>query len=245
MYQNELFSILDSVESTNNYAMARVNAGTACNREAWFAMEQWGGKGQRGKNWESNIGENIILSVIVKPSKLFIHKPFLMSALVVKICAEFVQQHVKEKVKIKWPNDIYIGDRKAGGILIENNFKGKDWQWAVIGVGVNVNQTFFDGGIKNPISLKQTTGKTYEPIVLARALYQVLLSSLDVITAQNLYDSLDYLNIHLYKKGEAIKLRKNNAVFTTTIVAINDYGCLLTHDVMDRKFEVGEVEWVK
>ncbi len=245
MHQNELFSILDSIESTNNYAMAKVNAGTASNGQAWFAKEQWGGKGQRGKSWESCTGENIILSTIVKPSKLLLHKPFLLSTLVAKVCAEFVQQHIKEEVKIKWPNDIYIGDRKAGGILIENKFKGKEWQWAVVGVGINVNQTAFEESVINPTSLKRLTGENYDPIILGKKLHEALLNFLEGIAVKNLYDGLDYLNIHLYKKGEIVQLRKDNAVFKTTIRLVNEYGCLLTKDVMERKFEVGEVAWIK
>jgi BirA family transcriptional regulator, biotin operon repressor / biotin---[acetyl-CoA-carboxylase] ligase len=245
MEQNELFSILDSVESTNNYAMAQVHAGLATNGLAWFAKEQWAGKGQRGKAWKSAVGENIILSVAIKPNKLFTSKPFYFSSLVASVCRAFFAEIADEEIKIKWPNDIYFNDRKAGGILIENILKGKDWQWAIIGIGLNINETDFDEDIDNATSLKIITKNNYDPIALAKELHFSLLDELSQITEQRLPLHLNNLNNHLYKKNELVHLKKDNAVFKTTIVAVNEYGQLLTEDVIERTFDVGEVEWVR
>ena len=74
MEQNEIFSILDSVESTNNYAMQQVHAGLAKHGQAWYALEQWGGKGQRGKLWKSSVGENVILSIAIQPNAILDRK---------------------------------------------------------------------------------------------------------------------------------------------------------------------------
>ena len=86
-------------------------------------------------------------------------------------CLDFFSKYIKENVKIKWPNDIFINDRKAGGILIENVIKGNLWQWAVIGIGLNINQENFEKENLKAISLKQITGKNYDVIELAKELH--------------------------------------------------------------------------
>jgi BirA family transcriptional regulator, biotin operon repressor / biotin---[acetyl-CoA-carboxylase] ligase len=242
MHQFELFSILDTVESTNNYAMQQIHAGLAIDGQAWFAKEQWGGKGQRGKTWISKTGENIILSLSIKPNPIYKHLPFCLSMLIANVCRLFLGEIARKQVKIKWPNDIYIDDRKAGGILIENVFKGKEWEWAVIGIGINVNQIMFDENAANPTSLKLITWETYDVIELAKKLHCACLKEIkeqtEIILIKN-----DF-NAHLYKKDETISLRKNNAVFKTEIIAVNEYGQLLTKDAIERSFEVGEIDWI-
>ncbi len=244
MQQTELFSILDSVESTNNYAMQQVHAGLAKNGQAWFAHKQWGGKGQRGKMWESAAGENIILSIAMLSNKAFSANPFYISALVACLCRKWFAEIAGASTKIKWPNDIYWGDNKAGGILIENQFKGKALEWTIIGIGINVNQIVFDEAIANPTSLKAITGKTYEPVELAKSLHLALMDVLGNERLESLQNKLAYYNQYLYKKNEQVSLKKGNAVFKTNILAVNEYGQLLTKDVIERAFEFGEVSWI-
>ncbi len=245
MDQNEIFSILDTVESTNNYAMQQVHAGLAKHGQAWYAHEQWGGKGQRGKEWKSQPGENLILTLAVQPDTVFKGKPFLLSTLVGNVCRNCFEEIAGGGTKIKWPNDIYWRDRKAGGILIENIFKGNNWQWSIIGIGINVNQLVFDESVANATSLKIITEIDHDPILLARKIQKILLAKLEQITVIDLDTQILELNNHLYKKMETVHLKKANAVFETKIIAVNEYGQLLTEDVMERKFEVGEVEWVR
>lgn len=242
MSQNQLFSILDRVESTNNYAMEQVHAGLASHGQAWFAKEQWGGKGQRGKIWQSTVGENVIMSIALKPNKAFNGKPYLLSATVAAICQQLIMEYTANEITIKWPNDIYWGDRKAAGILIENIFKGNSWEWAIVGIGINVNQTVFDFVGVNPTSLKLITNMVLDPVEIAKKLHNKLLNALEVVQEERVY--LKYLNEILYKKNENVQLKKDNAVFETKIIAVNEYGQLLTKDAMERVFNVGEVQWV-
>lgn len=244
MQQSELFSILDCVESTNNYAMAQVHAGLATEGQAWFANDQTAGKGQRGKEWKSAVGENIILSVAIKPNKLFMSKPFCFSMLIANICRAFFAEKAAKPIKIKWPNDIYCNDRKAGGILIENIFKGKEWQWAVVGIGININQTAFDQELTNATSLKLITNLEYDVVALARNLHSILLSVLESKYNINVENILKTYNDNLYKKEKEVTLKKGNIVFDTTIKKVNEYGYLQTEDVVERQFAVGEVEWI-
>ena len=239
--QKGLFSILDRTDSTNNYAAARIHAGLAKNGEGWYARDQFAGRGQRGKTWKAAPGENVFLSVAVRPGKAFAATPFLLSVLAANSCRDFLGTLSGEIIKVKWPNDLYWRDNKTGGILIENIYKGNLWDWAIIGIGINVNQTVFDVSISNAASLKMITGRDHDPAQLAEQLHGLLLNRLENIKTQDLPAVLKTYNDHLYKKGERIKLKKDNAVFETTVTGVNQYGQLMTEDVLQRLFEVGEV----
>ncbi|MBS1927455.1 MAG: biotin--[acetyl-CoA-carboxylase] ligase [Chitinophagaceae bacterium] len=237
-----MFRVLDSVDSTNNYAMELVQDGLANHGDAWFAKEQFSGKGQRGKIWKSTAGMNLILSIVITPTPFFQQHPALFNMAVASLVADFLQNETKEKFCIKWPNDLYWNDRKAGGILIENRFSGPEWKWAIIGIGINVKQMQFPSSLPNPVSLCQIKSREWDPEALARKLYSQLIKGLEQkFLAKTV---LSAYNNKLYKKGQEVGLKKGNTRFTTTIGHIDGLGQLHTHDVMDRVFAFGEVEWV-
>lgn len=242
----QLLTILPSVDSTNNYAMARATAGDAGHGSAWFAMEQTAGKGQRGRQWLANPGENIMLSTVIQPAELPFHQQFLLSAAMALACYDFFKNYAGDETRIKWPNDIYWRDRKAAGILIENRLDTARgvWQWAIVGMGVNINQVKFGDGHKNPVSLKQITGKTWDMLELTRELCACQEYWWQKFRGGHLQEIMGKYHDSLYKLGENVKLKKDNAVFETKIAGVNIAGKLHTKDVMDRYFEVGEVEWM-
>jgi len=116
--------VLDRVDSTNNYAMAMIQKGNAKDRTAVFAMEQTNGRGRRGRRWSSNKGDNIILSISQQMQWMPISQQFQLSVSVALGCFDLVSKYAPGIVSVKWPNDIFINDTKAGGILIENTIKG-------------------------------------------------------------------------------------------------------------------------
>jgi BirA family transcriptional regulator, biotin operon repressor / biotin---[acetyl-CoA-carboxylase] ligase len=240
---DSFFEILDTVDSTNNYAMARVHAGLASHGMAWFAQEQTAGKGQRGKNWQSEAGKNIAMSLVLQPEKLLAPQQFLLSATVALACFEFFTRYAGDETKIKWPNDLYWRDRKAGGVLIENVFHGKQWKWAVVGVGININQTNFED-LQNPVSLKQITGKEFNCVKLAKELRAQLVKKIDGLDPGSTSDLMDQYNQHLYKLNRTVTLKKDNSSFETLITGVSQQGRLLTVDAFHRQFDFGEVEWM-
>ncbi len=242
MKQETSFSILDSVDSTNNYAMGMVHAGMAKHGQAWFARDQTAGKGQRGNTWLSKPGENIILTVSLRPKSLFTAKNFYFNAYIALSCLKFLQKIAGEHFSIKWPNDLYWNDRKAGGILIENVIQGNEWRWAIVGTGINVNQVDFPPGLKNPVSRAQITGSVFNAVELAKHLHHKIVADFSILPApENL---LEEYNHHLYKKGQEAKLKKNNSSFFTTIKEVDAFGTLHTEDTMQRSFTFGEVSWI-
>jgi BirA family biotin operon repressor/biotin-[acetyl-CoA-carboxylase] ligase len=244
MKQSQLFNILDSVDSTNNYAMAKVHEGMAINGLAWFAQTQTVGKGQRGKEWLSEAGKNILLSIVLKPEPIFRACPFYFSAFIALCCHDFLKKLTGEIFFIKWPNDLYWRDRKAGGILIENIFAGSEWKWAVVGIGINVNQLQFSKGAPKAVSILEIAHVMHDPVLLAKKLHEYILEKYHSIPEGNMANILVQYNDLLYKKNEFVKLKKSGAVFSTQIKEVNGGGQLITEDVMERQFNFGEVEWI-
>ena len=236
--------ILDSVESTNNYAMACIRDGTAGHGKAYFSYEQTSGKGRRGKVWQTQKGKNIILSIILETESLS-NRQFSLNMAVAVACYDLFSTYAGENTSIKWPNDIFWNDRKAGGILIENII-GKTWQWSVIGIGMNINQTEFS--IKDsflPVSLKQITGKEFNIIELATQLYEGVLKRYNELKNAGPGNIFAEYNQHLFRLNKKTKLKKSTAVFETTVTGVNQQGQLLTSDSMQRQFNFDEIEWVK
>jgi BirA family biotin operon repressor/biotin-[acetyl-CoA-carboxylase] ligase len=236
--------ILDSVDSTNNYAMAQAHAALANHGAAYFAHNQTAGRGQRGKIWHTGHGQNIALSIVIKPHRLRANNQFYLSASIALGCVDFFSKYAGDETKIKWPNDIYWRDRKAGGILIENSFRDKSWKWAIAGIGININQSKFLKELKNPVSLKQITGKDFEITALAKELHKAVMKRVDNLEAATYKKTMLEYNEHLYKGGQKIKLKKDNMVFNTTLKAVNAHGDLITQDTMERHFSFGQIDWI-
>jgi BirA family biotin operon repressor/biotin-[acetyl-CoA-carboxylase] ligase len=240
----EPFSELPEVDSTNIYAIDKVQANLAAHGSAFFANAQFAGKGQRGKTWISENGSNIILSVVIDPSFLMISQQFALSVMASLAVFDFFSAYAGEETKIKWPNDLFWRDRKTGGILIDNHLQGNKWQYSVIGIGININQTQFSPIIQQAVSLKQITGKEYNPVELAKELCQWLDKRFAALKAGELSQQLAEYNLHLFKKGETVRFKKENIAFSARVESVNEQGELLLKDGLQDRFRFGEIVWV-
>lgn len=162
---------LDEVDSTNAYIMRNVADLDA--PVMVIAHTQTAGQGQRGNSWESEPGKNLTFSVFFRPENLPPMAQFSMSEAVALAVVDFLASHSIE-AKVKWPNDIYVGDRKICGILIRHSVMGASVSYSVIGVGVDVNQTQFLSDAPNPVSMKQITGETYNLSVLEKEIADIM-----------------------------------------------------------------------
>lgn len=122
---------------------------------------QTAGRGQRGNSWESSPGLNITGSLIFKPDNFDAKDQFAISEAVSLAIVEFLWDY-GVAAKIKWPNDIYAGDKKICGILVEHVVTGRELTRSIAGMGININQTEFLSDAPNPVSLKNLTGKHYD-----------------------------------------------------------------------------------
>ncbi len=235
---------LTVVESTNIYAMDRLQANLAAHGSVFFAHHQTGGKGQHGKTWTDQPGANIALSAVIDCSFLLLTQQFRLSMAVALACYDFFNKYVPGEFFIKWPNDLYWRDRKAGGILIENLVRGSKWQTAVVGIGLNINQTRFPEILKNPVSLQQITGKSFQITQLARELCECLETRYQQLRNGTDKTFLTEYNRHLYKSGQTVRLKKGNQAFYCRIDQVNNMGELLVSEGPQESFRFGEVEWV-
>ena len=250
------FIELQSIDSTNKYAMGLIHGNHLPDGQdepqhgmAFFAHEQTAGKGQRGKNWRSQKDSNIALSILLNPFPLSIPDQFKLSVCIAVSTWDLFSKYAHDETQIKWPNDIYWRDRKAGGILIENIIQSSQsaigsWQWAIAGIGININQTVFDPALPNPVSLKQITGKNFHPVELAKELCAVIEKNYRLLMAGNFETLFNKYQAHLYKKEGKVKLKKGNRVFETTIKGVSEAGQLITQHSIEERFEFGEIEWI-
>lgn len=237
------YIILPSIDSTNNYAMRQIQAGLANHGTTWFAREQTAGKGQRGKSWLTTPNQNIMFSTVITPG-LLPTRQFWLSATIALACYDFYKKYAGDETCIKWPNDVYWRDRKAGGILIENVFRGADWLYAVVGIGININQISFDPSLPNPVSLKQITGKDFDAAELGKELCQALENRYQALQTGGIDPIMQQYQQVLYKMHQPVTLKKGTIIFETIISGVSDIGRLLTKDVIEREFDFGEVEFI-
>ena len=238
------FHVLDTVDSTNNYAMARVNAGPVADGATWFAMEQTAGKGQRGKQWHSQPGENIMLTTVFQPA-LALSAQFMLSAAVALGVYDFFSKYAGDEAQIKWSNDIYWRDRKAGGILIENVLRGNVWQYAIAGIGININTPHFPEHLANPVSLRQITGKTWDSVALAHELCACLQRRHSLLEPGMFNELLEEYKSRLVRFNEPALYRKNGEIFQGTIRNVLPDGRLCLEkgsEMLELGF--GEVEFL-
>ena len=123
-----------------------------------WADFQTAGRGQRGHEWHSRRGENLTFSVVLEPTFVPIAEQFSVSEVVALSLVDMLADYGIE-ARIKWTNDIYVGDRKLVGILIEHSLASATLRRTIVGVGINVNQTEFDSSLPNPVSMAQLLGR--------------------------------------------------------------------------------------
>jgi BirA family biotin operon repressor/biotin-[acetyl-CoA-carboxylase] ligase len=202
---------------------------------------QTDGRGQYTKSWESNAKENLLFSLVIQPKNIQIEKQFSISKLVAVSILQVLQVSVKG-LSIKWPNDIYIENRKIAGILIENTIVGQNIENCIIGIGLNVNQTKFSKDLPNPISLKSILSKDTDINLLRDQIISKIFQNLNHI---NLVDNI-YLE-YLYRKGELSLFKDTfNNVFLGVILGVNDIGQLTIRVENNQKkhFSNSEIEYI-
>ena len=170
LFIGKVFYSFNNLPSTNTYAVNLIKRQNVIDGSVVHAISQTKGRGQQGSSWHSTANNNITISIILYPKFLRAMQQFELSRAVALGTYHFVKQIVGDKVSLKWPNDIYINDKKVGGILIENSITGQYLSSAIVGIGLNVNQTIFPENLPNPTSLRLETGKTFDILNLIEKL---------------------------------------------------------------------------
>lgn len=154
---------LSKVNSTNEYAIGLLKSQEIQEGTVIRTLEQSKGKGQGSNTWESEPGKNLTFTLILHPAFLPPEKQFLLNEAIALGALDYIKIILtNEKNSLKWPNDIYTGDSKLGGILISNIISGMVFETSVVGIGLNINQTEFSPLIPNPVSFKLIIKKDTE-----------------------------------------------------------------------------------
>ncbi len=236
--------VLKEVDSSNNYAKHLVDRGVE-NGTVVLAHFQQTGRGQVGNFWESEAEKNFLMSLILYPRFLEAGKQFSISKAISLALVKWLEIET-ENVAIKWPNDIYVGDKKIAGILIENTIKGRGLDSSIVGIGLNLNQEVFTSGAPNPVSLKQLTGKNYD---VKEVLHDLLLifQSLFTDLENGDLEKIDRAYFEKLYRGEEWHLyRKEGVEFEARINGIGEFGQLQLENRAGEilEFMFKEVEFV-
>ena len=164
-----------------------------------WADYQTAGRGQRGHEWHSRKGENLTFSVVLEPTFVPIAEQFSVSEVVALSLIDMLAEY-GIGARIKWTNDIYVGDRKLVGILIEHSLSSTTLRRTIVGIGINVNQTEFDPSIPNPVSMAQLLGKELN----AEEVLQCFLKHL-----QENYEALREMQNALHERYNSLLYRLN------------------------------------
>ncbi len=239
-----MIEVIAAADSTNTLMRQRAAAG-APHASALIAVEQTAGRGQRGNSWESEPGANATFSLLLRPDAIAARHQFVISQAAALAVVDTLQQ-CDITAQVKWPNDIYVNDRKIAGILIENSLSGDSICTSVIGIGLNVNQRVFHSDAPNPVSMIQLTGQSHDPVALADDICYRIVASLDCEPQQAIADR--YYS-HLWRReGQHPYIdTATGAQFMARIVTIAPDGAMTLDDTTNgitRKYYFKEVSFV-
>ena len=231
---------IDETDSTNRWLVAnRTEGQSPC---VVVADYQTAGRGCGTNKWESERGKNLLFSMLIHPTEIAINKQFVVSMAVANSIAAVVAKYVEKRtVSVKWPNDIYVGDKKICGILIENRLQGGVIKDSIIGVGLNVNQLCFVSDAPNPVSMANITGRQFD----REQLLQELLETFDEEWADLEQVHRRYLQ-QLYRRKGFFRYRDAYGECTAEIVTVEADGHLVLQDVDGRtnRYAFKEIQFV-
>ena len=165
---------LESVDSTNSELRRRISA--LDNLSVIAAREQSAGRGQGTHTWFASPGENLTFSILYRFTDAFrldAADAILITQVTTLALRDYLLGHGVES-RIKWPNDIWVGDRKICGILIENSLSGNSVRESIVGIGLNLNETGWPPALPNPVSLFELTGRRCDPAVELERLHTAI-----------------------------------------------------------------------
>lgn len=244
MHQHWPVVNLKRVDSTNNYARSLIENNELTEETVINAAYQQKGKGQQDNSWESEAGKNLTFTLVLFTNYLKADKQFYLAQAVSLGIVNFLKSQ-KIDALIKWPNDIYTGEKKIAGILIENSILNNTILNSLIGVGLNVNQQQFSSDLQNAQSMKNLTSKDY---LLSELLNQLLLcleKQIDRIKEHEfVHIKNEYLE-QLYKFEQRNQFSAKGKMFFGKIIDVEEDGQLviLTDNRRKHRFMFKEVQF--
>ena len=243
---------LATVDSTSNFARKLLDGNEYADEIVMIdADDQTAGRGQRGNSWETEDGKNVIFSLICHPSWLRPAQQYVLSEAIALAVVEVLRRNVSsvdaQKMSVKWPNDIYYGDKKISGTLIECDLFGRSVSNCIVGTGINVNQQFFLSDAPNPVSLFQITGEEHNREQVLNDVVSAFIDLYDKIEHEGSEFIHSYYKENLYRNdGGFYTYSDENGVFSARILDVEPSGriILVTEDGETRRYEFKEVKFI-
>ena len=212
---------LESVDSTNNYTANRARENDLRHGAVILAVEQTAGKGQMGAHWQSDAGANLTFSVFLNNVNLSAERQFLLTKIVSLSLVDLLGSF-GISAKIKWPNDIYVENRKIAGVLIENIIQGKTISKTIIGIGLNVNQQEFGSLSATSLSLEKRMHFSLDDVLFSFiGAFNKRLKGMESASIHEDYHQL------LFWLNESRRFKDEQGEFEGALVGINERGMLL------------------
>ncbi|MXV14912.1 biotin--[acetyl-CoA-carboxylase] ligase [Hufsiella ginkgonis] len=239
---------LKTIDSTNNYLRdelsksAPLPEGTVIMAEA-----QTAGRGQLTNTWHSEPGKNLTFSLLLRPGFINPADQFILNKCISVALNEVLQRILGNKAAIKWPNDIYFGSGKLGGMLIENIIRGSQWKYAIIGIGLNVNQEAFPDSLRNATSIAKILQSNYDLTILLSEICSHIEGWYLRLKSGHREEISRRYREKLYRLNEPHRYRvmKTGEEFTGTITNVTDEGILqLDHEGAQKDYSLKEIEFL-
>lgn len=235
---------VNAINSTNTYAREMFKENPDLAATCVVAEQQLEGRGQRGTSWSSNAGQNLTFSVFYPRPGLPASHQFLLSSVVAVSLVKRLATFGIPRLMVKWPNDIMAANSKIGGILIENILGDGKMIGSIIGVGLNVNQTDFEG-LPSAGSLKLATGHHFDRDEVLHHLLESLEAALKGLAQRRPQEILEDYRQHLfrYRIPSTFQL-PDLSLFTGMIedVSLNGKLCIRNADQQLQEFDLKEVK---
>ncbi len=242
-FKNNQIIKLPKVGSTNTY-ISELAKPLSEGSVVW-TLNQTNGRGQGKNKWESDPDKNLTFSIVLYPKFLPAYQQFYMSKVLALAVTDLISLHT-DIVSIKWPNDIFVGDHKIAGILIENSIERTYIKQTIGGIGINLNQTKFTGNASNPVSLYQLTNQKFDIEETLMLLIDLVAYRYSLLKNKELKTIDNNFNNILYRYKRLATYITEGKTFEGTIEGVETTGELIIKDKAGKihKFLHKEVEFV-
>jgi len=217
-----------AVDSTNNFMKSMVsNSEPLPEGTVIMAENQFQGRGQVESKWHAEPGKNLTFSILLHPVFLAPGDQFRLNMAVSVAIQRALGTLIGEGLSVKWPNDIYFGDKKLGGILIENIISGSRIKASIVGIGINVNQEVFENDLVSRAgSICQILQKKVDLVsLLAQICSHIEVAYLKLKAGNYINLRQDYMN-HLYRFNIKANYRQNGELIEGKIIDVSEKGIL-------------------
>ncbi len=231
---------LRKTASTNQYAAALLDQGHPEEGTVIRAHEQYAGRGQGSHTWSSDPGKNLTFSLILFPTFLPAGRQFMLNKAISLGILDFAYEALylqpenkkagrkrQVSIQIKWPNDLYLDSRKAGGVLMEHRIQGAHLAASVIGIGLNINQVEFSEDIPNPVSLKSLTGQDYNLTDALRSVCRAIELRYLILKSTGGTGLDEEYRRHLLGFGQWMEFSRKEGPMEGKVTGVDDLGRLL------------------